>query len=205
LTGRVPSRPGAGLTAGLGLLLLGSAGCTHVEAAPPAAAPRAPLTSSVSSATAELQKRYAGTYLYAGSDAERRAVSAAVERAISGLSFLAKPVARQSVRQHAEIRDSYQLFFDGLGNLQISSPGFPVELGPLDGSPFALETKYGDQTQVSQSFVDGVLIQKGHTDEGGGRTEFRLEDDGATLLVRRVMESSQLSAPVDFTLTYRRQ
>ena len=192
---------GAALGVGLTALVL-AGGCAHPEAAPP---PRAKAPAPVSSAQAELQRRYAGTYVYAGSDAERRAVSAAVERSIASLSFLAKPIARQSLKQRAEIRDSYTLVFDALGNLELSSPGFPVELGPLDGSAFPLETKYGDQSQISQSFVEGVLVQKGHTDDGSGRTEFRLEDDGATLLVHRVMESGQLSAPVDFTLTYRRQ
>ncbi len=157
------------------------------------------------SASLELQRRFAGTYTYAGGDAERKAVSAAVEKAISGLGFLGKPVARQSLRQRADIRDAYTLFFDGLGNLRLTTAGYPPEVGPLDGRPFALVTKSGDKSQVSQSFQDGVLVQKGHTDEGSGVTEFRLADEGATLLVHRVMESPQLTAPVDFTLTYRRQ
>jgi hypothetical protein len=132
-------------------------------------------------------------------------VAAAVEKAIAGMGFLAKPMARQSIRQRAEVRDSYTLAFDGLGNLRLTSPGFPVEFGPVDGKPFPLETKTGDKAQLSQSFVDGVLVQKATTDEGSGTTEFRLADQGATLLVHRVMQSPQLSAPVDFTLTYRRQ
>jgi hypothetical protein len=152
-----------------------------------------------------LQHRFAGVYLYAGGDAEKKAVAAAVEKAISGMGFLGKPMARQSLKQRAEVREGYTLVFDGLGHLQLSSKGYPVEFGPLDGKPFSFITKDGDQTQVSMSFVDGVLLQEGHTDDGSGRTEFRLADGGATLLVHRVMESPQLTAPVDFTLTYRRQ
>jgi hypothetical protein len=175
-------------------------GCAHP---PPPAEPVAP--GPTPSVTAELQRRFAGTYSYAGGDAERRAVSAAVEKAISGMGFLGKPMARQSLRQRADIRDSYTLFFDGLGNLRVTTAGYPPESGPLDGRPFLLETKSGDKSQVTQSFVDGVLVQKGHTDEGSGVTEFRLADAGASLLVHRVMESPQLTSPVDFTLTYRRQ
>jgi hypothetical protein len=187
------------LTLGLGL------GCAQTQPPPPATATPAALNTRLQAETAALQHRYAGTYVYAGSDTERRAVSAAVERAIAGLSFLAKPIARQSLRQRTEIRDSYTLLFDGLGSLQLSTSGFPVESGPLDGKSFPVETKYGDQTQVSMHFVDGVLLVEGRTDDGSGRTEFRLADADATLLVHRVMESGQLSAPVDFTLTYRRQ
>jgi len=156
-------------------------------------------------ANAELQRRFAGSYSFAGGDAEKRAVAAAVEKAISGMSFLAKPMARQSLRQPAEIRDTYTLFFDGLGNLRLTSPGFPVEFGPLDGKPFTSQSKSGEKSQVTQSFVDGVLVQKGHTEEGSGVTEFRLADEGATLFVHRIMQSPQLTAPVDFSLTYRRQ
>jgi hypothetical protein len=189
-----------------GLLLLGLAlGCAHSPSPTVGKPTPSPPLAAVQAATAELQRRYAGSYLYAGGDAERRAVAAAVERAIAGLSFLAKPIARQSLRQRAEIRDSYTLLFDGLGNLQVSSTGFPTEFGPLDGRAYRVETKYGDQTQVSQHFQDGVLVQEGRTEDGSGRTEFRLADADATLLVHRVMESSQLSAAVDFTLTYRRQ
>ena len=176
-------------------------GCAHPPPPPPAAA--AP--PAVSGPNAQLQHRYSGSFAYAGGDAERRTVSAGVERAIAGMPFLAKPVARTSLKQRAEVRDVYTLSFDGLGNLAISTPGFPVEAGPLDGTPFRLEDKWGDQSEVTFRFVAGVLVQKGHSDEGGGQTDFRLADDGATLLVHRVMESPQLTAPVDFTLTYRRQ
>lgn len=174
-------------------------GCAEAPAPPPTP-PLAP-----TGADAELQRSFAGTYRFAGGDAEKRAVANAVEKAISGMSFLAKPLARQSLRQPAEIRDTYTLFFDGLGNLRLTTPGFPAEFGPLDGKPFTVESKSGDKSQVSQSFVDGVLVQKGHTEEGSGVTEFRLADQGATLFVHRLMQSPQLTAPVDFTLTYRRQ
>ncbi|MGO9831952.1 MAG: hypothetical protein ACLPJH_17605 [Myxococcaceae bacterium] len=184
-----------------GILLTLAMGCAHAPPPPPPSPPPARL----SSADAELQHRYSGSYVYAGGDSERRAVQAAVEHAISTMSFLAKPVARSSLKQRAEVRDAYTLSFDGLGNVQIVSPGFPVEGGPLDGKPSLEKNKYGDESQVTFSFVSGVLVQKGRSDEGSGETDFRLADDGATLLVHRVMQSQQLSAPVDFTLTYRRQ
>ena len=187
-----------------GALLTLALGCAHPEPPPPpppspAAAPPA------SGPFVELQHRYAGTYLYAGGETERRAVSGAVEHAISGMSFLAKPVARSSLKQRAEVRDSYSLSFDGLGTVEVATPGFPLEAGPLDGKPVKLENKSGDVSQVSFGFVDGALVQKGHTEDGGGETDYRLADDGATLLVHRLMQSAQLTAPVDFTLTYRRQ
>ncbi len=184
-----------------GVLLALALGCAHGPPPPPPSPP----PPRVSGPEAQLQHRYAGHYLYAGGDTERRAVQAAVEHAISGMSFLAKPMARSSLKQRAEVRDGYTLSFDGLGNVEISSPGFPVESGPLDGKPLLEKNKYGDESHVTLGFVNGVLVQTGHSDDGSGETDFRLADDGATLLVHRVMQSPQLSAPVDFTLTYRRQ
>jgi hypothetical protein len=177
-------------------------GCA--EAPLPAAAPVPSTLVASTAGLAELSLRYTGTYVYVGGDTERHAVAAAVERAIAGLGFLGKPVARQSLRQRAEVREAYTLFFDGLGNCRLNSPGFPVELAPLDGRPAPLQTKSGDKTELRMHFEDGVLLQQGRTDEGSGRTEFRLTEDGTTLLVHRVMESAQLTAPVDFSLTYQR-
>jgi hypothetical protein len=181
---------------------LWASGCTHAPLEP-AAEPLPPPTPA--GADTALQQRFSGSYLYAGGDAEKKAVAAAVEKAINGMGFLAKPVARQSLKQRAEIREGYSFVFDGLGHLKLSSKGFPVESGPLDGKPFPFVTREGDATQVSFRFVDGMLLQQGRTEDGSGRTEFRLADDGATLLVHRVMESTQLTAPVEYSLTYRRQ
>jgi hypothetical protein len=132
-------------------------------------------------------------------------VAVAVDNAVATMGFLVKSLARESLRQRAEVRASYAFLFDRLGNLEVKSPDFPAELGPLDGTPFALETKEGERVQLSQRFVDGILVVEGTAEEGSGRTEFRLSQDGATLRVHRVMEGPMLSAPVDFTLTYRRQ
>jgi hypothetical protein len=179
-----------------------ASGCAH---APPEPAAEPLPVPAASGASAALQQRFSGSYLYAGGDAEKKAVAAAVEKAIAGMGFLAKPVARQSLKQRAEIREGYTFVFDSTGHLKLSSKGFPVESGPLDGKPFPFVTREGDATQVSFRFVDGMLLQEGRTEDGSGRTEFRLADDGATLLVHRVMESTQLTAPVEYSLTYRRQ
>ena len=41
--------------------------------------------------------------------------------------------------------------------------------------------------------------------DGSGETVFTPDPDGRTLHVRRLMQSSRLSAPVDLTFSYRRQ
>lgn len=183
---------------GAGLAL--ATGCTQPPL-PPLTVP----TAVAQPPTAALEARFTGTFLYVGGDAERRAVAEAVEKAVATMGFLVKSLARDSLNQRAEVRASYTFVFDGMGNLAITSPAFPMAQGPLDGTPFAYDSGDGDRVQLSQRFVDDILVVEGSTADGSGRTEFRLLKDGATLRVHRVLEGPMLSAPVDFTLTYRRQ
>jgi len=161
-------------------------------------APRAP-------APAELRHRYAGTYVYVGGDCERAAVAAAVDRAVEHMSFLTRDFARSALKQRAAIRESITIAFDDAGNVSVLSPGEFPEVSPSDGTPARVINRFGDESELSQRFVDGVLVQQGRSDSGGGRTAFEVRADGQSLLVHRFMESSHLPQPVEYTLTYRRQ
>ncbi|HME91060.1 MAG TPA: hypothetical protein VKE49_06535 [Myxococcaceae bacterium] len=156
-------------------------------------------------APAALRQRYSGTYVYAGGDAERASVSAAVNRAVEQMPFFSRGFARSALMERAEVRDFYAISFDDQGNLSILSPNEFPEVSPSDGTPVRITNRFGDQTELSQQFVDGVLVQRGRSDRGGGTTTFELRPDDQTLLVHRVMESSQLPQPVDYALTYKRQ
>ncbi len=155
-------------------------------------------------ASRSLQQRYAGTYLYAGTVGERAAVGTAVNSAVDGMG-IATGFARSALMKRSEIRPSYAIVFDGRGTVGIETPGYPAEVSPSDGTEVKLTNKYGDESNVSQRFVAGALLQQGHTDQGKGQTEFKLQPDGKTLVVKRVMQSQQLPRPVEFTLTYVRQ
>jgi hypothetical protein len=155
-------------------------------------------------ASQSLQQRYAGTYVYAGTAEERAAVGAAVNAAVDGMG-IATGFARSALMKRSEIRPSYAIVFDGQGGVGVETPGYPAELSPSNGTEVKLTNKYGDESNVSQHFVDGALLQQGHTDQGKGQTVFKLKPDGKTLVVKRVMQSEQLPRPVEFTLTYVRQ
>ena len=85
------------------------------------------------------------------------------------------------------------------------SPGELPEVSPADGAPVQVVNRLGDESELTQQFIDGVLVQRGRTADGGGSTAFELQPNGETLLVHRTMESSKLSQPVKYTLTYRRR
>jgi len=165
--------------------------------------PSSPMGASVRPTLGPDEKRYAGTYTYAGTPAERAAVEAAVDRATEGM--IGRGIARSELMKRSEIRPSYSIGFDGKGNVSVETPGFPTESSPLDGTEVKMKDKYGDVSDSSQRFVGGALLQLGRTGDGSGSTQFVLQPDASTLLVTRVMKSSKLPGPVEFTLTYVRQ
>lgn len=146
---------------------------------------------------------YAGTYVYAGTDAERAAIKASVDRATDRMFGIV--IARGELMKRSEIRPSYTIRFQEPGQLSVETPGFPPECAPLDGTEVELRTKFGDVVKNSQRFVDGALLQSGRTSEGSGSTRFRLLPDGNTLLVTRTSRSPRLPGTVEYTLTYVRR
>jgi len=149
------------------------------------------------------EQRYAGTYTYVGTDAERAAIRTAVDHATEGM--VGKNIARGELMKRSEIRPTYTLRFDGKGNCSVETPGFPPESSSLDGTEVQFKNKYGDSLQNRQRFVDGALLQESRTGDGGGSTRFRLEADGNTMQVTRVSRSPKLPGTVQYTLTYLRQ
>jgi len=188
------------LTAGALLALaVGTAGC------PDSSPPRTGLepTSPAAPRPRSDEERYAGTYVYTGSDAERAAIRTAVDHATDGM--VGKNIARGELMKRSEVRPSYALRFDGKGNVTVETPGYPPETSSLDGTEAPFKNKYGDALQNKAHFVGGSLLQESRTGDGGGSTQFRLQPDDRTLMVTRVSRSPKLPGTVQFSLTYTRQ
>jgi hypothetical protein len=162
----------------------------------------APISSAAYGADAD-PTRYAGTYIYGGTDAERAAISTAVNSATAGMAGML--IARGELMKRSEVRPSYTIRFDGKGNVAVETPGFPPEVLPLDGTEVPFRNKYGDDLENRLRFVDGALVQESRTKDGGGSTRFELQGDGETLLVTRISWSPKLPKVVHFRLTYVRR
>jgi hypothetical protein len=117
---------------------------------------------------------------------------------------LARGFAAEALHPRVQPRASYAIRIDG-GQVSITSPDNPSEVGPLDGSPVKLSNRFGDENQTTFVVEDGALVESGTSSDGSGQTVFSPAGDGETLKVHRVIESPRLSAPVDLTLTYRRR
>jgi len=165
--------------------------------------PAAPVTPPTPTRPTPLEERYAGTYLYAGSDAEQATIKAVVDHATEGM--VGRNIARGELMKRAEIRPSYTIHFDGKGNVAVETPGFPSEISPVDGTEVQFKNKYGDVLQNRQHFVGSELLQESRTHDGGGSTRFQLQPDGTTMIVTRVSQSPKLPGTVQYSLTYARR
>ena len=184
------------------LLLLGLLACAHAPPpAPEVVPPAGPESTGISDAE---RKALAGTWVYAGGEAELAAVLQAVDRATADMSFLARPFANEALRPRAFPRERYNLSFDGSA-VSVVSPDNPAERGEVGGPPVKVTDRFGDENQTTFRMLDGALVEAGKRADGSGETVFTPGADGQTMSVRRLMESGRLSAPVDLTFSYRRQ
>jgi len=184
------------------LLLLGLLACAHAPPpAPEVVPPAGPEGTGISDAE---RKALAGTWVYAGGEAELAAVLQAVDRATADMSFLARPFANEALRPRAFPRERYNLSFDGSA-VSVVSPDNPAERGEVGGPPVKVTDRFGDENQTTFRMLDGALVEAGKSADGSGETVFTPGADGQTMSVRRLMESGRLSAPVDLTFSYRRQ
>ena len=184
------------------LLLLGLVACAHAPPpAPEVVPPAGPESTGISDAE---RKALAGTWVYAGGEAELAAVVQAVDRATADMSVLARPFANEALRPRACPRERYNLSFDGSA-VSVVSPDNPAERGEVGGPPVKVTDRFGDENQTTFRMRDGALVEAGKSADGSGETIFTPGADGQTMSVRRLMESGRLSAPVDLTFSYRRQ
>ena len=184
-------------------VLLGLVGCAH--APPPAPAEAPPPTGTEARGITEAEgKALAGTWVYSGGDAERAAVDPAVDHATADMGFLARGIAAGALRARALPRDSYRLSFEG-STVSIATPDHPTERGEIGGPPVSITDRFGDENQTTFRMRGGALVEAGKSADGSGETVFTPDADGRTLHVRRLLESSRISAPIDLTFSYRRQ
>lgn len=192
-------RPSHRLPGALGWMLL--AACAHAPPPSPTTAPAA--TDGATLSDAERQA-LAGTWVYAGGDAELAAVEPALDKATADMGFLARPFAMEALRPRAQPRQQYTLGFEG-PTVSITSPDHPLERGDLGGPPVRVTDRFGDENDTTFRTRDGALVEAGKGADGSGETVFTPSGDGQTLSVRRLMQSSRLSAPIELTYSYRRQ
>ena len=95
-------------------LPVGALGCP--DSSPPKTGLE-PSSSVRAPAPATDEQRYAGTYIYAGGEAEKAGIKTAVDHATEGM--VGKNIARDELMKRSEVRPTYSIRFDGKGNVAV--------------------------------------------------------------------------------------
>jgi hypothetical protein len=145
-----------------------------------------------------------GTYLFVGSPAQVQQVTQNIDRALSQLSPLFRPLARHKLRQVCQV-PSRVTFAMRRDQLTVDMPPWPPRTTTLDNRPTRFRNAAGQQTRM-QRLVRGQTIREVSRVGGGHRTlTYAFSHSGRDLNLHwQVGHRPMLPAPVTFALSYRR-
>jgi len=153
-------------------------------------------------ARADDRTRFSGTFKYVGGAAEQDARKAAIDRSIDTLFFALRGIARSRLSAGTTIEPWVAFAFDP-GHIRVRVPSSPEAIARDDGTPVDYVND-GERTRLTERLADGKLTQLFIAGEGRRLNEYGLSPDGTTLTLKVTITSPKLSAPVLYTLTYRR-
>jgi hypothetical protein len=168
-------------------------------AADPAPSPSASAAASPTAA----RDRFAGTYTFSGGDKERKEIDAAIDRAISGLFFAAKPFAVSQLHAKTAVKNSVGFSFANGKVTSTASDALPA-VSPDDGTsvPYKVD---GENLRISQTVnASGHLLQIFSSAQGSRTNDYTLSADAKTLTMTVTIASGKLPQPVRYALTYTR-
>ncbi len=142
-----------------------------------------------------------GTFVSAGTPKE--AIDKAIDSATAKMNFLVRAVAKSRLKSTNPLYQRIEIGNDGTRITVRYDKGKPIVM-PADGSTVKWTRDDGEQFDVS-AHAQGAQLQQTFKAEDGQRVnEFSLAPDGALTLAVTIT-SPQLSAPLTYTLVYRRQ
>ncbi|MBC7542062.1 MAG: hypothetical protein H7338_04960 [Candidatus Sericytochromatia bacterium] len=146
---------------------------------------------------------FVGQYVYAGSQDERQAILAEVDRAISELSFFLRPLARMAVKSLELTPKSIAIRWDGrLVGIQTSPAG--ISETPADGSLVTMNS-LGRTITMQRQLTQDTLVEVTRSSDGDSNTKMTLTSGKSVLNIRSVLVTHHIPTPITLKLTYRRQ
>lgn len=150
----------------------------------------------------EPDPKFAGTYAYAGGDAETKALSASIESCVSKMSALARGIARGRLEKGNAPTAEVKISMAGK-DLTIVRTGKPAITAPTDGSKVTRNTISGP-AEVTYTVDGGKIVQTMQGKSSLSTNVFSL-GEGGTLVISTKIVSPKLPAPVEYKMTYKRK
>ena len=146
--------------------------------------------------------RFSGaSFRYAGTEEERAARRAAIDRGIDSLFFAIRGIARSRLSEGTKI-DPWVAFSIDAQTIRVQAPSSDA-MSPSSGALVQWGSA-SDGTKLSQRLEGGKITQMFLAGEGRRVNEWTLSPDASTLSLKVTVSSSKLSHPVVYTLTYTR-
>lgn len=143
----------------------------------------------------------AGVYRNVASDGGRAAIVAGTDEALSHAGPVVRSLARPRLLDNNPPVHKMTIRLDG-GRASVTYGGFRTYRGPLGGgSPLEQRAPDGSDVRVHYQMERGALVEIAEARQGSGR--IRYARNGDNLVVRTVIESRFLPAPIRFTLRFR--
>jgi hypothetical protein len=174
------------------------------EPAPAAEPAPAPAPTPPAAPAVPEQQRFAGSYAYAGGQAQRDGIADAVETSVMALSVFIRPIARKKITEGNPLREQL--------TIKVVDKTVTVSFGPdrtvtgqIDGPPVPWTGDLGDPLNVTFTLVKGRLVMFCKADSGSRRNVFTLNEAGDKVTLSVTMSSERLPVPIKYALTYRRK
>lgn len=146
---------------------------------------------------------FAGEYTFAGGQAERDALDAAIETSMNAVSPVLRNIGRKRLQESNPIPKQLSIAIDGASaEIRFDGEGHDAS---LDGTPIKAVSPTGEKVKVSHRMRSGKLTELIDGDQGDRHNSFKLSGDGKRLLVDVKITSGHLPVPVEYRLTFKRK
>ena len=144
----------------------------------------------------------AGRYVYVPE--RSTAVDRAVEKAVTEVNFVLRPMARSRLKKTNQPYQNITLTI-GADKLSITTDRRAAIVTPASGKPVKWRREDGEMLDVSMKWQGRTLQETFAAKDGKRVNVFELSPDGGELRMMVTVSSKRLPKPLVYTLVYQRQ
>ena len=155
-------------------------------------------------AQAQDAKDFIGKYAYAGSSGEQAARASAVKQALDGLNAVFRLVAKPFLNGVTKIPANVQIVLQGT-NIGIQIDPYPMRVSDLNDGPMNFRGTTGQASVMKRHWQGAAIVEMVTSASGSRGNTYQLSSGGQNLVIQTSFQSSQLTRPLLYTLTFRKQ
>ena len=155
------------------------------------------VTAGAQGGTPSLQGSY--TYDASASDNIKKAIDAAVAK----MNFVTRPIARGRLTKTNQPYQQLEISYTD-AQVTIKTDSRAPIVTPANGTPIKWTREDGEKFDVNTRWDKGTLAETFSAEDGQRVNTFSISPDGSVLSMHVTVTSPKLSAPLTYTVKYRR-